>query len=143
MNRTRATASGPPSAGREDRDTDRPGRGATGRGVALALLLGGIACLFGALLVSGGVAAVLLDALEDASATGAGDCMGAMILPALLLLASAMSGLIGLVLSSVGAYLLWHLAGRAGAGGRDSANLAPPRRVAPSPPTITPEVPPR
>ncbi len=75
---------------------------------AAAVLVSGMACLLGALTVAGGVAAVLLDAL----AGGAGDnggCMGACVLPALMLVGSAGLGTLGAGLSTLGGILFWQL----------------------------------
>lgn len=82
------------------------------RAAAAAVLGAGLACLLGALAVAGGVAAVLLDALAG-GAGDAGGCMGACVLPALMLAGSAAMGTIGAGLCVAGGLMFWRLtAGR-------------------------------
>jgi hypothetical protein len=78
------------------------------RGAAAAVLGAGLACLLGALAVAGGVAAVLLDALAG-GAGDAGGCMGACVLPALMLAGSAGLGTLGAGLCTAGGMMFWRL----------------------------------
>ncbi|MBN9516910.1 hypothetical protein J0H58_00090 [bacterium] len=82
------------------------------RVTAAAALVSGLACLLGSLTVAGGVAAVLLDAVAGGVGDGGG-CMGACVLPALMLACSAGLGALGAGLSTLGGILFWRLtAGR-------------------------------